>query len=237
MLTDSARRLPRQRFSPPPQKNVPLILKSIFFPPLPTAFKVMLLLPAVPDGHKKLCLHPTRLVGIQGRTHTHTQVHIEGGERKYWVWLVKSVKSIFFFSFMLLEILGRFKPLNSNSSVNIAGKGRLRSTRNAALTNIWTCHFLVIHCVLLPPAVRRGKVTGGLKAESGPVTADVLKGSSLWRVKRGVFFLSLQNSTGVRRLAVISGLLRRIGARDAVRLQKKGNFFGRSIFRHRNRKV
>lgn len=59
-------------------KKCPFDSQNIFFPPLPTTFKVMQLLPAVSDGHHKLCLHPLRLVDIwDGDTHTHIHTHKE----------------------------------------------------------------------------------------------------------------------------------------------------------------
>lgn len=80
LLTASARRLPRQ---PPHPKNVPLILKSIFSPPLPTAFKVMLLLPAARDGRQKLRLRPLiEAYGHLAGGHTRAHVHLKLRERK-----------------------------------------------------------------------------------------------------------------------------------------------------------
>lgn len=47
--------------------------QNIFFPPLPTTSKVVLLLPTVSDGHHKLCFHTLRFVYI-GDTHTRKQI-------------------------------------------------------------------------------------------------------------------------------------------------------------------
>lgn len=53
--------------------------KNIFFPPLPMTFKVVLLLPAAPDGRHKLCSHLRWFVLALAHAHAHAR---NGGYRQ-----------------------------------------------------------------------------------------------------------------------------------------------------------
>lgn len=56
--------------------------QNIFFPPLPMTFKVVLLLPAAPDGRHKLRSHPWWFVLALAHARTHAQTEWVGGYKK-----------------------------------------------------------------------------------------------------------------------------------------------------------
>lgn len=171
-------------FFPPtiPQKNVPLILKSIFLSSITHCFQSYAVATCGAWWAPKALFTPCEAYGYPVMTHTHT--HIQGEEEKYC--LAKILEIDFFGSCgnsaqtQILEFKSTCQRKQERGVYVPCGMQRF-------LYRIATSYFLTVsYCPL--PFVRE-KLTGGWKR---PVTADILKGSSLWRVKGGFYLFSIQ---------------------------------------------